>query len=381
MRSRPGSPSMAAAPSASTTAAAGATFWRKPRREVILCGGRDQFAATPEAFRRRPGGGIAAAGDRRRRRPAGGRREPAGPSRVLFPGRLEAADHALRPHRPRRAGPRRAALADRAGAASARPTISRPAGSSARARASAIPTSSSISCRWRSPMTARRWPGSTAFRPMSGRCARKAAARCGSPSPDPAEPPKIRFNYMSHPDDWTEMRACVRLTREIFAQTAFDPYRGREIPPGADCVSDEAIDAFVREHAESAYHPSCTCKMGAPADPLAVVDPRDPGHRRRGFARRRFLDHALDHQRQSQRADDHDRREGGRPDPRPRAAAGVERALLCRAGLGDAAAVTLGTGSGFFSTEQPMCWLIRTEGVFNGNMAGPRRENTAERGD
>ena len=90
---------------------------------------------------------------------------------------------------------------------------------------------------------------------------------------DPAEPPLIRFNYMSHPEDWIEMRACVRLTREILAQAAFDPYRGREIQPGADCVSDDEIDAFVRDHVESAYHPSCTCKMGSPADPSAVVDP------------------------------------------------------------------------------------------------------------
>jgi choline dehydrogenase len=92
-------------------------------------------------------------------------------------------------------------------------------------------------------------------------------------SPDPAEPPRIQFNYMSHPEDWIEMRACVRLTREIFAQRAFDPYRGREIKPGATCVSDEAIDAFVRDHVDTAYHPSCTCKMGSPADPFAVVDP------------------------------------------------------------------------------------------------------------
>ena len=93
-------------------------------------------------------------------------------------------------------------------------------------------------------------------------------------SPDPAESPLIQFNYMSHPDDWLEMRACVRLTREIFAQKAFDPYRGRELRPGATCVDDEAIDAFVRDHAESAYHPSCTCKMGSARDPLAVVDPQ-----------------------------------------------------------------------------------------------------------
>jgi choline dehydrogenase len=93
-------------------------------------------------------------------------------------------------------------------------------------------------------------------------------------SADPRDYPRIQFNYMSHADDWTEMRACVRLTREIFAQAAFDPYRGREIQPGAEVVSDEAIDAFVRRHAESAYHPSCTCKMGAKSDPMAVVDPQ-----------------------------------------------------------------------------------------------------------
>ena len=92
-------------------------------------------------------------------------------------------------------------------------------------------------------------------------------------SPDPTAPPRILFNYMSHPDDWAEMRACVRLTREIFAQQAFAPYRGREIQPGADVTSDEAIDAFVRARVESAYHPSCTCRMGSPGDPMAVVDP------------------------------------------------------------------------------------------------------------
>jgi choline dehydrogenase len=92
-------------------------------------------------------------------------------------------------------------------------------------------------------------------------------------SADPHDKPKIQFNYMSHPDDWAEMRACVRLTREIFQQPAFAPFRGREIQPGANCVTDEAIDAFIAEHVESALHPSCTCKMGDPADPMAVVDP------------------------------------------------------------------------------------------------------------
>jgi choline dehydrogenase len=89
---------------------------------------------------------------------------------------------------------------------------------------------------------------------------------------DPRAKPVIRFNYMSHPDDWAEMRAAVRLSREIFAQGAFDRYRGREIQPGADVVSDAAIDAFIRKRAESAYHPSCTCRMGRRDDPMAVVD-------------------------------------------------------------------------------------------------------------
>lgn len=91
-------------------------------------------------------------------------------------------------------------------------------------------------------------------------------------SADPATKPLIRFNYMSHPDDWSEMRACVHLTREIFWQRAFDRFRGREIQPGAEVTTDEKIDAFLREKLESAYHPSCTCKMGSPDDPMAVVD-------------------------------------------------------------------------------------------------------------
>ena len=78
---------------------------------------------------------------------------------------------------------------------------------------------------------------------------------------------------MSHPDDWTEFRAAIRLTREIFAQPAFDRYRGEELQPGAESTSDEAIDAFVRRHVESAYHPCSTCKMGAVDDAEAVVGP------------------------------------------------------------------------------------------------------------
>lgn len=91
-------------------------------------------------------------------------------------------------------------------------------------------------------------------------------------SAEPLDKPRISFNYMSCEEDWVEMRACVRLTREIFAQAAFERYRGREIQPGASVTTDAQIDEFIRAKAESAYHPSCTCKMGSPTDPLAVVD-------------------------------------------------------------------------------------------------------------
>ena len=92
-------------------------------------------------------------------------------------------------------------------------------------------------------------------------------------SPDPRAKPVIRFNYMSHPDDWSEFRHAIRLTREIFGQSAFDAYRGREISPGAGVQSDEQLDAHIREHAESAYHPCGTCRMGRADDPTGVVDP------------------------------------------------------------------------------------------------------------
>jgi len=109
-------------------------------------------------------------------------------------------------------------------------------------------------------------------------------------STDPFDKPRIRFNYMSHPDDWVEMRACVRLTREIFAQQAFDRYRGREIQPGADVQSDAQIDAFIRAKVESAYHPSCSCKMGAADDPMAVVDPETRVY---GIERLRVVDSSI----------------------------------------------------------------------------------------
>ena len=92
-------------------------------------------------------------------------------------------------------------------------------------------------------------------------------------SADPNADPVIRFNYMSDPQDWEDFRRCIRLTREIFAQPAFAPYVRHEIQPGASLQSDEALDGFIRDHAESAYHPCGTCRMGRADDPTAVVDP------------------------------------------------------------------------------------------------------------
>ena len=89
-----------------------------------------------------------------------------------------------------------------------------------------------------------------------------------------ASPPQIKFNYMSHPDDWDEFRRCIRLSRDILKQAPMDPYRGPEIQPGDDQTSDDQIDAFIRDNAESAYHPCGTVRMGAADDPGAVVDPQ-----------------------------------------------------------------------------------------------------------
>lgn len=92
-------------------------------------------------------------------------------------------------------------------------------------------------------------------------------------SKDPKDAPKILFNYMSQEQDWIDFRTCIRLTREIFAQDAFKPFVKHEIQPGEALQSDAELDGFIRDHAESAYHPCGTCKMGRDDDPMAVVDP------------------------------------------------------------------------------------------------------------
>ncbi|ABV35730.1 Choline dehydrogenase [Shewanella sediminis HAW-EB3] len=95
-------------------------------------------------------------------------------------------------------------------------------------------------------------------------------------SSDARVAPSIQFNYLSHKDDIEGFRACVRLTREIINQPALDEYRGEEIQPGTSVQTDEEIDTFVRSSVESAYHPSCSCKMGE--DAMAVVDSETKVH-------------------------------------------------------------------------------------------------------
>ena len=91
-------------------------------------------------------------------------------------------------------------------------------------------------------------------------------------SADPAQKPSIVFNYLDDAADREDWRRCIRLTREILDQPAMDPYRDGEIQPGVAIESDEDIDKWVKNNVESAYHPSCTCKMGALDDPMTVVD-------------------------------------------------------------------------------------------------------------
>lgn len=114
--------------------------------------------------------------------------------------------------------------------------------------------------------------GSHGFQAHVGPMRSKSRGSVTLRSGDPLVKPVIRFNYMSHEDDWADFRHCIRLTRDIFGQPAFDPYRGKEISPGSHVQTDGELDDFIRAHAESAYHPCGTCRMGRADDPASVVD-------------------------------------------------------------------------------------------------------------
>jgi choline dehydrogenase len=119
------------------------------------------------------------------------------------------------------------------------------------------------------------------MRPTSRGCVRIA-------SPDPLQSPRILFNYMGTEQDRKEMRAGVRLTREIFAQAAMEDFKGEEISPGLQVQSDDEIDEHIRNNAETAYHPSGSCRMGT--DAMAVTDPQGRVH---GVSGLRVVDASL----------------------------------------------------------------------------------------
>ncbi|WP_011583017.1 MULTISPECIES: GMC family oxidoreductase [Chelativorans] len=91
-------------------------------------------------------------------------------------------------------------------------------------------------------------------------------------SADPRQHPMIDPNYLSSPEDVRLMREGVRIGREVFAQAAFNEYRDFEYAPGAHMTDENDIDRYIRENANSTFHPVGTCKMGS--DPMAVVDDR-----------------------------------------------------------------------------------------------------------
>ena len=94
-------------------------------------------------------------------------------------------------------------------------------------------------------------------------------------STDPAVHPALRFNYLSTPTDRREWCEAVRIARRIMNQPAFGPFSAGELSPGPEVSTDGQILAWVRRDAETALHPSCTCKMGTGED--AVVDPATMG--------------------------------------------------------------------------------------------------------
>ena len=136
-------------------------------------------------------------------------------------------------------------------------------------------------------------------------------------SPDVRVKPALRFNYLSTDQDRREWVEAIARVRDILAQPAFAPFDGGELSPGPAVRTDGEVLDWVARDAETALHPSCTCRMGT-AD-TDVVDPDHdarPRHGRRAGGR--CGGDAVHHQRQHLRPGDDARREGRRPDPRRR---------------------------------------------------------------
>lgn len=115
-------------------------------------------------------------------------------------------------------------------------------------------------------------PGGHGFQAHTGPMRSASRGEITLRGKDPAAAPKIQFNYMSHEQDWQDFRTAIRLTREIFATDPMTDFVDYEIQPGDAAQSDDALDDVIREHAESAYHPCGTARMGRRTDPMTVVD-------------------------------------------------------------------------------------------------------------
>jgi choline dehydrogenase len=94
---------------------------------------------------------------------------------------------------------------------------------------------------------------------------------CKAVSSDPRKHPALLFNYLSTGNDRREWIEAVRVTRKILGAPAFEPFSGGELSPGTEVDTDEQILDWVAKDAETALHPSCTCRMGT--DDMSVVDP------------------------------------------------------------------------------------------------------------
>ena len=114
------------------------------------------------------------------------------------------------------------------------------------------------------------------FQAHMGSMRSSSRGRVQARSKDPRQHPSILFNYMSQEQDWVEFRAGIRITRDIIGQQALVPYAGREITPGVDMNTDAELDEFVRQHAETAFHPAGSNAMGYEA--MAVVDAQGRVH-------------------------------------------------------------------------------------------------------
>ena len=139
-------------------------------------------------------------------------------------------------------------------------------------------------------------------------------------SPDVSVKPALRFNYLSTAQDRREWVEAIRHARHILAQPAFAPFDGGELSPGPSVGSDEDVLAWVARDAETALHPSCTCRMGVDDESVLDPDTLQVHGLARHQGRRRLVD-ALHHQRQHLRPRDDAGGEGRRPhhgrDPTP----------------------------------------------------------------